>query len=54
MREPGFYWVRYEGKWEPAEWDGSRWWLINMDCPWTDAVMDQIGPRITPPGEEPK
>jgi hypothetical protein len=55
VREPGFYWVRDGGAWAVAEWSGARWWLTGAGCCFIgDDTFTEIGPRITPPGEEPE
>ena len=53
MREPGFYWVRKRrlARWVVAEWDDGAWWVPGFDRDYDDDDMEQIGPRIQPPGE---
>lgn len=29
-REPGFYWVKYEGEWRIAFWDGRVEWSVHV------------------------
>ena len=30
LREPGFYWVDYYGKWEVAQWNGEHWCMCGI------------------------
>jgi len=46
-RKPGFYWLDMgQGKWEPAEWTGTNWFLIGGLRPFHTDEFDQIGDRI--------
>lgn len=51
-REPGFYWVvmiaNAADAWQPAQWDGDRWWVIGNDVELTDVA--QVGRRLRKPG----
>ena len=53
-RESGFYWVKYDNKWEVAEFGGDGlggfWWMRTGDeCDYGTDEMDEIGERINPP-----
>lgn len=39
MREPGFYWVMNEGRFEVWEWNGQSWWQPGVEGEW-DAERD--------------
>lgn len=68
MREPGFYWVRFihppsklassklaSSKWTVAEYnaESNGWNVLGDEWMCSDAVFEEIGPRLLPPGEEP-
>lgn len=46
MRQPGYYWIRRGDKWEPAEFDGSTWWMIGYDGKLRDRDIDEVGEKI--------
>lgn len=48
---PGFYWVKPTSRdpWQPAEFNGVTWWLIEWKCEVTDIF--QIGEQIPVPEE---
>jgi hypothetical protein len=48
-REEGFYWVKYQGRWMPAELRHHAWWLTGKDIMRLETTLDAIGPRIAPP-----
>lgn len=46
-REPGFYWVKYSGQWQPARWsDAMVWYVFNSNTPMADINFDEIGEKI--------
>ena len=45
-RESGFYWVEYEGEWQPAHFEAGVW-LIVGDSEYLEASeFSEIGERI--------
>lgn len=54
-RERGYYHVKFQGKWEVAQWwvgNWSRYWhRAGIDDLYSDSDFDAIGPRIGPPAE---
>jgi len=43
-REPGFYWLKIDDEWQPAKFDGKRWWTLR-----TSGLVhecSEFGPRI--------
>ena len=39
-----FYWVKFEGEWEPAKYKGNGWWdMINSDFEWSEPDIEEIG-----------
>lgn len=52
-REPGYYWVKFHGKYKIAEWkdlgsDFFRWRMADTLSYWQDDAYDEIGSRISP------
>jgi hypothetical protein len=50
QREPGWYWVKF-GIWLIMEWKDGWFWGIGEVGSYADNEVDEIGPRILPPGE---
>ena len=51
MREPGFYWVRWEGIHQVAEWDQNddSWLLSGWDVPQSEDKVEVLSERLQPP-----
>lgn len=45
-REPGLYWVKIEGEWEPASTNGFGWTVLGTDYTISQEQFQAIGPRI--------
>ena len=42
--ENEFYWIKLEGKWEPAMYYGNGYWhLIHSDYEWHNSDIEEIG-----------
>jgi len=54
-RIEGYYWVKFHGKWIPAEYEiyddksGSSWQIVACDEPFDDDAFDEIGPALKTP-----
>jgi hypothetical protein len=50
-REPGFYWVRLRdnASWEPAEWNGEKWFVAGDWKGYEESRFSTIGARLLPP-----
>jgi len=50
-RESGFYWVKYQGELEVAEFtSGSMWYLAGNEIAYTSNEMDEINEtKLHPP-----
>lgn len=54
-RESGWYWVKWEDEWQPAEWMEAKgeWWLPNSVLPTRERDMEAIEEtRLIPPNEQ--
>jgi hypothetical protein len=51
-RDAGFYWVNLGADWEPAEWNGEKWFFAGDWKGVPDQRLKAIGPRLTPPAGE--
>lgn len=52
MREEGWYWVKLEGEWIPAKYDGSDEWTVpggHKSYMFTDDDFEIISERIPEP-----
>jgi hypothetical protein len=51
MRESGWYWVKYQGDWQPAEYNDKveMWFIISLDFAIEDSDLDEIGDAIEIP-----
>ena len=47
-REPGYYWVKFQGEWNIEEWRHGEW-LITGSEETTREDVGEIGPRVEPP-----
>ncbi|WP_395443586.1 hypothetical protein [Caulobacter sp. UC70_42] len=47
-REPGFYWVKFDGEWSVDQWTGREWLMVGSEET-TSADVGEIGPRVEPP-----
>jgi len=48
-RPVGFYWVRGGSEWEPAQWNGKKWYAISGLRGFDDDDFDEIGFEIRGP-----
>jgi hypothetical protein len=51
QREPGFYWVKFEGKWNIGHCGPSFWTVFADERFFDETQFAAIGPRISPPEE---
>lgn len=53
-REEGHYWVKVAEDWTVGHWapELARWLVIGDDEGLDDFVLDEVGPRITPPDSD--
>jgi hypothetical protein len=52
-REDGYYWIRCQGRWEPAEWYEGQWFVISSVRALPKVVIEKIGHRIEQPLYDP-
>jgi len=45
-REPGFYWVKWIGDWEVAQWYQGAWLIAGLDDDFKDSAVGEIGERV--------
>lgn len=54
MRVPGFYWFRFEGDIQVAEWAHGSWIVAGSDMYYDDReVCELLSPRLEPPKYDP-
>jgi hypothetical protein len=50
MREDGFYWVSYRGRWIVAEWGAGCWMSVEFgarnEYTLSDQELDEIGQKV--------
>lgn len=55
MRQSGFYWVKYDGKWTIAEYTSysgqSEWYVTGNDCYFISEEFDEIDENRIPDHE---